>query len=136
MKNTLEARLDWNDRIGLQDRFTLEEKGWKVQVDWRSTPYGAGLFSTQDIEAGEILRRGILGVNLKEFTSIADIDDFCRTSGETTEIAGDSNNDTGHKAKLGYIKDYLWGFNKDADDRGYDKTTQSPPSSESSSTCS
>ena len=134
MKNTLEARLDWNDRIGLQDRFTLEEKGWKVQVDWRSTPYGAGLFSTQDIEAGEILRRGIIGVNLKEFTSIADIDDFCRTSGETTERAGDSNNDTGHKAKLGYIKDYLWGFNKDADDRGYDKTTQSPPSSESSST--
>ena len=130
MKNTLETRLDWNERIGLQDRVTLEEKGWKVQVDWRSTPYGAGLFSKQDIEAGKILRRGILGVNLKEFTSIADIDDFCR-SGETTERAGDdnnSNNNTGHKAKLDYVKDYLWGFNREANDRGCDKTTQSPPS--------
>ena len=144
MKNTLAARLDWNDRIGLQDRFTLEEKGWKVQVDWRSTPYGAGLFSTQDIEAGKILRRGILGVNLKEFTSIADIDDFCRTSGEPAERVGESknknnsnNNNSGHKAKLDYVKDYLWGFNRDADDRGYDKITQSPPvPSESSSSSS
>lgn len=123
MTSTLEARLDWNDRIGLQDRFTLEEKGWAIRVDWRSTPYGAGLFSKQDVEAGTILRRGILGVNLKEFTSIVDIDEFCRSGG--TETDGDAND--GYKAKLGYVKDYLWGFNRDADDRGYDKPGGPPP---------
>ena len=42
--NTLEISLDWNDRIGLQDQCTLKEKGWKVHVDWRLTPFGAGLF--------------------------------------------------------------------------------------------
>ena len=44
MINTLEISLDWNDRIGLQNQYTLKEKGWKVQVDWRPTPFGAGLF--------------------------------------------------------------------------------------------
>jgi hypothetical protein len=127
MKNTIKTKLDWNDRIGLQDRFTLEEKGWKVHVDWRSTPYGAGLFSKQDIEAGTILRRGILGVNLKEFTSIADIDEFCRSGEAGKGDDDDNNNNSGYKAKLDYVKDYLWGFNRDADDRGYDKTESPPP---------
>ena len=117
MKNTLETTFDWNDRIGLQDRYTLEEKGWTVQVDWRSTPYGAGLFSKQDLQAGTILRTGILRVNLKEFTSIADIDDFCRSSGVDAE---EEEKTTREAAKIDYVKDYLWGFNKDADDRGYD----------------
>ena len=44
MINTLEISFDWNDRIRLQDQCTLKEKGWKVHVDWRLTPFGAGLF--------------------------------------------------------------------------------------------
>ena len=121
LTNTIETRLDWNDRIGLQDRFSLEEKGWKVQVNWRSTPYGAGLFSKQNIKSGTILRKGILDINLKEFTSIDDIDDFCR-DGET-----DREMD---KAKLDYVKDYLWGFSRrNTDDRGYDNSEN--PTSES-----
>eukprot|EP00536_Pseudo-nitzschia_multiseries_P012352 jgi/Psemu1/208430/e_gw1.468.16.1 len=116
MANTLDAQLDWNDRIGLQDRYSLEEKGWEVDVDWRSTPYGAGLFSKEDVSAGTILRKGVIGVNLKEFTSIADIEEFCTAQNENDSYG------TGYRAKLEYVKDYLWGFNKDADDRGYDKT--------------
>ena len=128
IKNTLEAKLDWNDRIGLQDRYSLEEKGWEIGVDWRSTPYGAGVFSKEDsvIEAGTILRRGIIGLNLKEFTSIDDIHEFCTTTGtiEGIETHGESGS-SGllYRAKLGYVKDYLWGFNKEADERGYDTNT-------------
>lgn len=118
MAKTLDARLDWDDRIGIQDQFTLEEKGWKVPVDWRSTPYGAGVFSNETIAAGTVLRRGILGVNLQEFTSRADIDNFCRSSGGTEEERNDSPRSR-KKAKLEYVKDYLWGFGTATDDRGY-----------------
>jgi hypothetical protein len=116
MANTIDARLDWDDRIGIQDRFTREEKGWKVPVDWRSTPHGAGVFSKETIAAGTVLRRGILGVNLKEFTSIADIDNFCRSGGTDGERC---DSPSSIKAKLDYVQDYLWGFSKATDDRGY-----------------
>ena len=110
MINTLETNLDWDDRIGLQDRFSLEEKGWKVDVDWRATPYGAGLFSKQDIPAGTLLRKGILGVNLKGFASSDEIYEFCESDqAEPAEFT----------ARLEYVKDYLWGFSKQADERGY-----------------
>ena len=51
MINTLEISLNWNDRIGLQDQCTLKEKGWKVHVDWRLTPFGAGLFVSRNIKS-------------------------------------------------------------------------------------
>lgn len=107
MVNTLESAFDWSDRIGLQHRYTLEEKGWQVSVDWRPTPYGAGLFSKQDIAKGTILRTGILGVNLKQFTSSADIEEFCQFDPTS---ANDRRN---------YVKDYLWGFSHFADGGGY-----------------
>ena len=108
LANTLATKLDWTDRIGLQDRFSLTEKGWLVDVDWRSTPHGAGLFTIQDIPAGTLMRKGILGVNLKEFESIQDIEDFCNL--------GDNDEYT---PRIEYVKDYLWGFSKNADEKGY-----------------
>ena len=108
--NAVAADLDWNDRIGLQARYSLKQKGWKVQVDWRTTPHGAGLFALQDISKGTILRTGVLGKNLMEFTSIQDIDDFCMQQGDTSEII---------QARRNYVKDYLWGFSKFADENGY-----------------
>ena len=110
MVNTLDARLDWDERIGIQDQFTLEEKGWTVHVDWRSTPHGAGVFSNDTIAAGTVLRRGILGVNLQEFTSMADIETFCRSSGGTEGERGDDSPRSSSQAKLEYVQDYLWGF--------------------------
>ena len=107
--NTLAADLDWNDRIGLQEQYSLDQKRWKVQVDWRPTKYGAGLFALQEIAKGTVLRIGILGMNLKEFASIQDIDDFCNM-GETDEAV---------EARYNYVKDYLWGFSKFADGAGY-----------------
>jgi hypothetical protein len=124
--NTLESTLDWSDRIGLQDRYTLKEKGWRVNVDWRTTPYGAGLFSKQDIPKGTILRTGILGVNLKEFKSIAEIDDFCQQQAEE---------DFGSIAtRRDYVKDYLWGFSKFADEGGYPLDSQADVLSEDGTT--
>ena len=120
MVNTLDARLDWDERIGIQDQFTLEEKGWTVHVDWRSTPHGAGVFSNDTIAAGTVLRRGILGVNLQEFTSMADIETFCRSSGGTEGERGDDSPRSSSQAKLEYVQDYLWGFGGTATDhRGY-----------------
>ena len=120
MANTLDARLDWDDRIGIQDQFTLEEKGWTVPVDWRSTPHhGVGVFSTDTIKAGTVLRRGILGVNLQEFTSRADIEALCRRSGGTEGERGDNRPRSSSQAKLEYVTDYLWGFSTATDHRGY-----------------
>jgi len=74
------------------------------------------------------LRRGILGVNLKEFTSIADIDDFCRSRSSISRssdgkgvVEEEEEEAATCNAKRNYVKDYLWGFNKEADDRGYYK---------------
>lgn len=107
--NTLTCNFDWSNRIGCQDRFSLQEKGWQVAVDWRHTPFGAGLFAAQDIAKGTILRRGIFGVNLMKFTSIADIDDFCNLDPFS------------EKDRRDYVKDYLWGFtfSRYTDDDGY-----------------
>jgi hypothetical protein len=109
--NTLQSPFDWNDRIGLQSKFSLQEKGWHVQVEWRQTPYGAGLFALENIQKETRLRRGILNVNLKEFTSIYDIDDFCHSGNATTP--------QDIEARRQYVKDYLWGFSKFADQDGY-----------------
>jgi hypothetical protein len=107
MVNTLKSDFDWSDRIGLQTRLSLTEKGWQVAVDWRPTPYGAGLFSNQDIPKGTVLRRGIFGVNLMQFSSIADIDVFCKLD------------PVSEKDRRDYVKDYLWGFSKYTDEEGY-----------------
>jgi len=108
------AGLDWNDRVGIQRGFTLEEKGWSVDVEWRSSKHGGtGVFARQSIASGTILRRGVLGVNLKEFRSVRDIEDFCR-DGSGVDDDGDD-----YESRLEYVKDYLWGFHKDADERGY-----------------
>jgi len=117
--NTLETSLNWNDRIGLQNRYSLKEKGWKVEVGWRPTPYGAGVFSEEDILAGKILRKGILNVNLTKFESTADINEFCqqRPPGHNQDRVEQQET----KARLNYVKDYLWGFDKDADEREYDR---------------
>ncbi|CAJ1957260.1 unnamed protein product [Cylindrotheca closterium] len=110
--DTEASTFDWDDRIDIQKRWTNSEKGWNVGVEWKETPYGAGLFATQDIDAGTLLRKGRIGLNLIEFQSIEEIDIFCRGSGDCSSSEMD--------AKLMYVKDYLWGFNPNADERGYD----------------
>jgi hypothetical protein len=126
----------WDDRIGLQHRWTLPQKGWRVDVEWKPTPYtGAGLFAAQDISRHQILRRGILGRNLIQFTSLQEIEDFCNTNDNNNNNNNNNNNTLQDEEQeqegshhhhhhqsscLLYVKDYLWAFNPHADERGYD----------------
>lgn len=42
--------------IGLQTKWSNADKGWKVAVEWKKTPFGAGLFAAQDMDAGTTMR--------------------------------------------------------------------------------
>lgn len=108
---------DWNDRIGLQEKwFTNQEKGWQVQVKWKMTPFGVGLFANQDIPGGTILRVGTRGHNLVQFCSVEEIEAFCHMEGDA-----DRNSDADYHARLNYVKDYLWGYSPShTDTQGYD----------------
>jgi hypothetical protein len=101
--STTNDKVDWDDRIGLQAKWTNEAKGWKVAVEWRQTPLGAGLFAAQaGIRAGTVLRVGKTGRNLLPFRCIGDIKAFCK---------GGNDDDTAvYRSRLLYVKDYLWTF--------------------------
>lgn len=107
--------IDWNDRMNLQSQWTMAEKGWNVQVEWKATEYGVGLFAGEDIPAETIMRRGIFGYNLFEVQNVNDIERFCGAGDETSS----SSNHDEYKARLRYVSDYLWGFDPNADQRGY-----------------
>lgn len=107
--NTTTRAVDWDDRIALQQAWSNLEKGWKVNVEWRNGPYGVGLFSAQAIPAGTLLRTGVLGVNLMQFTNSDEIEIFCRKSCKDE-----------YESRLRYVSDYLWGFTtRGTDERGY-----------------
>lgn len=107
--------VNWDDRIALQATWTAKEKGWQTDaVDWRDTPFGVGLFAKEDVAAGTVLRIGKNGRNLKQFTCTKDIEDFC-------------GNGVDYQPRLGYVKDYLWGYFNVADERGYEIPGNSDP---------
>lgn len=100
IETTSTTAVDWDNRIALQQMWKNEEKGWKVEVEWKDTPFGIGLFAKQDIGAGTTLRRGVTGCNLKQFTSVEEIEAFCQSGVHPNE----------YDARLRYVSDYLWGF--------------------------
>jgi SET domain len=105
---------DWENRIALQAKWTNEEKGWQVPVEWKNTPYGVGLFAAADIPAETILRVGTNGNNLLQFQSINEIETFCQQGNDEYE------------ARLHYVSDYLWGYSPaNTDEKGYDFTKPS-----------
>mmetsp|Transcript_22054 Transcript_22054/g.32586 ORF Transcript_22054/g.32586 Transcript_22054/m.32586 type:complete len:244 (-) Transcript_22054:98-829(-) len=109
------SRLEWDNRLALQEKWTNEEKGWKCAVEWRNTQYGVGLFSVQNIDAGTVIRVGKNGSNLLQFESIDDIERFIK--GYSNDSLDGSDEES--LARLRYVADYLWGFNPHADERGY-----------------
>jgi len=111
--------IDWNDRMRLQKKWTNEEKGWKVKVEWKRTCYGTGVFANENIKKGTLLR---VGQNLKnhfEFRKGDDIEAFC------TECGIESSSEL-YLARLNYVSDYLYGFFLDTDDRGYPLKDETP----------
>jgi SET domain len=114
----------WYDRIMLQNKFTLQEKGWRVDVVWQPTEqYGIGVYANQYIPAGTILRIGYLYKNLFPFTCSEDIESFCNSyphcSNEATEDRARE-----YQTRLNYVKDYLWGYNSCTDAMGYPNMEQ------------
>ena len=102
------------NRIALQAKWSNEEKGWQVPVEWKNTPYGIGLFAAADIAAETTLRVGTNGNNLLQFKSVNEIETFCQ-QGKSEE----------YHARLNYVSDYLWGYSPiNTDSKGYDL---SPP---------
>ena len=100
--------VDWDDRIGLQAAWGNAEKGWKVEVEWKTTPYGAGLFAKQDIRRGTVLRTGRNGRNLQQFGGVEEMRTFCEQGGTVAgTVAG-----TGavSAAVVSYVSDYFYGF--------------------------
>jgi SET domain-containing protein len=88
----------------------LQEKGWKVAVEWKMTPFGVGLFAAESIPSGTVLRQGVIGRNLLQFRKQGDIESFCRVA---------SNDEMEYRARLKYVSDYLWGFHLVADEKWY-----------------
>lgn len=107
---------DWENRIALQSKWSNREKGWQVNVEWKTTPIGVGLFCCEDIPAGTILRIGTNGYNLMQFRNVQDIEAFCQ----------EGNDDKECQARLNYVKDYLWGYSpNNTDEQGYDLSPSS-----------
>ncbi len=96
--------VDWNDRIGLQGAWSNVEKGWQVDVEWKDTPYGAGLFAKEDIRSGTVLRVGRNGRNLLQFEDAAAIRAFCE-QGTGAAV----------QALVSYVSDYFYGFDPNND---------------------
>lgn len=106
---TQDTHIDWDDRGGIQQRWDNIEKGWKVDVEWKETQYGIGLFARQDMEKDIIIRVGKNENNLLQFRSEDEILAFC----------GGGKDDNEYHARLRYAKDYIWGQPLVTDDAGY-----------------
>jgi hypothetical protein len=124
----------WSDRRALQHTMTLSEKGWQVSVEWKVSSIGPknndssssssssnsssniGVFATQFVAAGTILRVGVRHDNLFPLNSVAEVESFCHAA-----AAASSQYD----ARLRYVQDYLWGYypSHRTDERGYPNGT-------------
>jgi hypothetical protein len=122
--STVKSPIPWDDRIALQARWTSLQKGWQqtATVEWRPSPLGGiGLFnasSHQPIPAYTVLRIGLNGRNLQQFTCAEDIEHFCRRGSNTTNNTMVTEEE--YKARLRYVTDYLWGYSEIADECGYE----------------
>ncbi|KAL7567568.1 hypothetical protein ACA910_000169 [Epithemia clementina (nom. ined.)] len=122
LAKTIEAtNVDWNDRIGLQTHWQNIEKGWQVEVDWRESTHGVGLFALEDIVKDTVLRVGVIGVNLYQFKSIQDIETFCQKRSPSSSLLSSFQDEPEYQARILYVKDYLWGFNPHTDNQGYEQ---------------
>jgi len=66
----------WMDRYKMQNAYSLEAKGWKVQVKWEVSPIigaGVGVFVTEDVKEGQVLRLANTGRNLIRFRKKSDL---------------------------------------------------------------
>jgi len=66
----------WMDRYKMQNAYSREAKGWKVQVKWEVSPIigaGVGVFVAEDVKEGQVLRLANTGRNLIRFRKKSDL---------------------------------------------------------------
>jgi len=66
----------WSDRQQMQNAYSLEAKGWKVQVNWGESSIsgaGVGAFVGEDVEKGQLIRVAETGKNLVRFRDQSDL---------------------------------------------------------------
>jgi len=66
----------WADGIQMQNAYSLEAKGWKVQIAWREstiTGAGTGCFVEEDVNKGQLLRVAQTGKNLIRLREESDL---------------------------------------------------------------
>eukprot|EP00462_Mataza_sp_D1_P023531 CAMPEP_0175143718 /NCGR_PEP_ID=MMETSP0087-20121206/13642_1 /TAXON_ID=136419 /ORGANISM="Unknown Unknown, Strain D1" /LENGTH=206 /DNA_ID=CAMNT_0016427927 /DNA_START=56 /DNA_END=676 /DNA_ORIENTATION=+ len=100
---------DWDNRVTLQAKWTAPEKGWKIGVEWKETQWGTGVFATEDVTKGSILRTGKTGINLLQFGSLEDVLSF---------VTENHDNDLGESLsmpRVNYVSDYLYAFDPNAE---------------------
>lgn len=73
-------------------------------MEWKRTPFGAGVFANEDIAKGTTLRFGKIGRNLLRFDLAEDVVDFC-CAGGAMPLA----------PRVAYVSDYFYGFDPNAE---------------------
>lgn len=121
---TLNSIQNWGDRFQMQRSWNLSEKGWQVEVEWKNTEFGLGVFAKQDIAKGTVLRYGRWDKNLIQFKSGGDLTAFCKMQGPFSK---EGATEAEARGRVGYVSDYLYGFDPNdevggADSRPSDET--------------
>ena len=53
--------ISWDDRKALQNAWTLQEKGWLFDIEWKETKFGLGAFASQHVSKSDPIRVGEFG---------------------------------------------------------------------------
>jgi len=82
-----------------REHIPKEEIGWQIETSLKQTKYGFGIFTTQDVKKGQVLRRGVIGLNMLEITpqSVHHIPGY------------DKNKNYIDPTTLNYMKNYIIG---------------------------
>ena len=81
----LRQSMNWCERFQFQNRWTLQEKGWRVKIRHENVKgMGMGAVADQRIAKGTVIRVAEKEKNLKHFESRRDLDTFMRDFGAGT----------------------------------------------------
>ena len=101
MKNGIPS--SWTDSKAMQDCYSYEDKNWKVPVQHKTTQFGIGVFVTEKVEQGSVLRVGINKENVIIMKSLDCIPDVLKNSDRKTKM----------QKTLNFISNYVYGWSYD-----------------------
>jgi len=65
----------WTDAHKMQEGLSLDQKGWKYEVEWKQSEQcdGFGVYACENIPEGAVIRQGIVGQNMTICSSFRDL---------------------------------------------------------------